>query len=340
MLDRAYFTDIHGAVYIPTKAWNAYQQWRDYSHEVTDRDLGYARNLKINAIRVWMSYEYWLSDKKDFEAKFDDLVSIAFSKGIRVMPSMFECCGREPSKDTIEDRGQFSATAVRSPGTDITEDTAKWSGPCSFIDWFTDTYGNDQRILAIEVTNEPKSVSDHLFALELLKRAKRASKHVPVTLGAQTLFDNIIYKGHIDIYQTHENIHLSEFSLKGVLERAKMVEEIEQIPVWVTEWQQIRTSGIGFCGEHVDKDELRPNHKTMASWFHTYKVGNFVWGLMLKPAYLTGQRSVGTFNGLFHEDGCVYSLDDARAVANDSSLMLEEKHSLPVCFNEVASKSE
>ncbi|MCK9547403.1 MAG: hypothetical protein RBR30_13660 [Tenuifilaceae bacterium] len=340
MIDQSYFTCIQGAVYIPTQAWNAYQQWRDYRHDIIERDLGYAQKLKLNAIRVWMSYEYWVADRSDFEKKYEDLVTTAFLKGIRVMPSMFECCGREPRQEYIEDTGQFTATAVRSPGTVITEDREKWGGPFSFLDWFLDAYGNDHRILAIEVTNEPKTVSDHMFALELLKRAKGAGVEIPVTLGAQTLFDNILYKGNIDIFQTHENIHLSEFSLKGVLERAKMVEEIEHIPVWVTEWQQIRTSGIGFSGEYVDKGELRPNHKSMARWYHTYKVGNFVWSLMLKPAYLTGQRSVGTFSGLFHEDGCVYSLEDARAVANNPELVLEERRSLPICFNEVALKSE
>ena len=42
----------------------------------------------------------------------------------------------------------------------------------------------------------------------------------------------------------------------------------------------------------------------------------------------------------FHEDGSVYSLSDARAVANNPNLKLVEKHVLPDCFDRVAAMSE
>lgn len=340
MLDRSYFNDIRGAVYLGATAANAFQLWRDYSSEIVRRDLGYAKLININAIRVWLSYEYWLTNRDEAEAKFDDFLSIADSLGMRVMPSLFECCGREPTDENILDQDQFTGTAVRSPGTVITKDKNLWNGPFSFVDAIIEKHRNDGRILAFEVTNEPKSNDDHLFAIALLKRAKSACSDIPITLGGQTLFDNILYRDYIDIYQTHENILLSPFQLKGVLERGRMVQEIECKPVWVTEWQQIRRSGVGFSGEPVAKDELRPNHKSMAKYFREYGIGNFVWNLMLRPAYLTGQRSVGTFNGIFHEDGSVYSLEDARAVAGDDSLQLKEKHCMPECFDRVAALSE
>jgi len=50
---------------------------------------------------------------------------------------------------------------------------------------------------------------------------------------------------------------------------------------------------------------------------------------MLKPAYLVPQRNIGTINGLFHEDGAVYSLEDARAVSQNPALKIEEKKELP-----------
>jgi hypothetical protein len=37
----------------------------------------------------------------------------------------------------------------------------------------------------------------------------------------------------------------------------------------------------------------------------------------------------GTINGLFHEDGAVWSLADARAIANDPALELEERPEVP-----------
>jgi DNA-3-methyladenine glycosylase I len=66
-LDSSYFENVRGVVYIPVRAYNAYQMWRDYSGEVTERDFGYAKSLNFNALRLWLSYEYWLEDRKHFE---------------------------------------------------------------------------------------------------------------------------------------------------------------------------------------------------------------------------------------------------------------------------------
>ena len=341
MLTKDYFDEIRGAAYIPVRTCNAYQHWKEYSSEVTERDFSFAGKLNINAIRLWVSYEYWLEDPMKFKASFENLLSIADKKGIRIMPSLFECCGKEPTPEHLVDRDQFTCDAVRSPGTEITEDRTRWSEPFSFLDWFMDEYKFDSRILAIEVTNEPKNTADQILAIALLKRAQSAAGSRPITLGAEVLADNVLYDSYIDIYQTHENMHESEGEFRHILDRSRIIQEINKKPVWVTEWQQIRPGGWGFGeGQKVDKKWLRPRHFTMAPIFQEYGLGNFVWNLMLRPAYLSVPRSVGTFNGLFHEDGSVYSLKDAQAVANNPELKLKENKTLPACFDRVAAMSE
>lgn len=57
---------------------------------------------------------------------------------------------------------------------------------------------------------------------------------------------------------------------------------------------------------------------------------------MLKPAYLASQRLIGTFNGIFYEDGAVYSLEDARAICGNDEFMAIEKKSLPDWVKEIA----
>ena len=58
-----------------------------------------------------------------------------------------------------------------------------------------------------------------------------------------------------------------------------------------------------------------PALATLAPTVYASGAGSFFWSLMVKPAYLMAQRPNGTFNGLFHEDGSVYSLEDYQAVA-------------------------
>lgn len=340
MLSKDYFENIRGAAYIPVRTCNAYQQWKEYDHEIAQRDMGFAKSVNLNAIRVWLSYEYWLENPQKFEENLEDFISTAFEKGLRILPSVFECCGTDPSPETMNCKDQFDCDAVRSPGNAITADRTRWGEPFRFLDWFMEKYKFDERLLAVEVTNEPKNIADHLFAIALMKRAKSSAGNLPVTVGCEHIADNVLYKDVIDIYQTHENMPLSEQYLEHTLTRAKMIEEIDKKPLWVTEWQQIRQGGWGFKGEKINKDDLRPHHYTIAPIMHKFKTGNFIWNLMLRPSYLKEPRAVGTFNGLFHEDGSVYSLEDARAVANDPNLVLPEKHTLPECFDRVAKLSE
>ena len=120
-----------------------------------------------------------------------------------------------------------------------------------------------------------------------------------------------------------------------------MIQTLTEKPVWVTEWQRLRSgASSGFSGTVVDKSQVRPNHAPLADVFRKHNICTFVWSLMLKPAYLTGARNHGTFSGIFHEDGSVYSLEDARAVSGNSELELRENHTLPVCFDRVAKISE
>lgn len=340
MLSDSYFKNIKGAVYIPTRSYNAYQMWRDYSSEIIKRDLNYGVKLGINSLRIWLSYEYWLEDINRVKDRFDDFLDIAYGFGMRVMPSLFECCGREPCLENINDTDQFTATAIKSPGTRIVKDKASWDKPLKFLSWIMDNYRDDNRLLAIEMINEPKTVEDQLFALELLKFANSKKGSIPITTGTNELGANIMFKDYVDIYQTHENFSLSESSLRFHLDIISHIQRVDRKPVWITEWQRMRKSGIGFRSEYVAKDDLRPLHSSMAPIFREYGIGTFVWSLMLKPAYLAGQRKVGTFSGLFHEDGSVYSLEDARAVAGDDSLVLPEKHFFPEMFSKVAKLSE
>lgn len=51
---------------------------------------------------------------------------------------------------------------------------------------------------------------------------------------------------------------------------------------------------------------------------------------MLKPAILPVQRIKAVLNGIFHEDGAVWSLKDAVAISGDKGFQAEERREWPV----------
>ena len=363
MLSQKRYTDFIGANYIPTNAYNAYQQWRDYSPDIAERDLGYARKINVTAIRMWLSYEFWKDDPNEFEKRFESFLKIADEKGILVLPSLFECCGTEPTRENIENTDQLTGSPIRSPGSEIEKDETRWKEPFQFLDWFLDSYRNDSRLLAIEIINEPLFEEDHLFALGALRHARKKKGSVPFTLGAQAPLDNSMYTELLDILQIHENFVMAPNWMRFLLKKLKTNEKILGKPIWVTEWQRIRVCEAGGFTEEMlrnrtlnpntpetekvfsklnvsRKDLVYPSHAELAQLLRECNVCNFVWSLMLKPAYVNLPRLSGTFSGIFHEDGSVYSLEDARAVSGNSELVLPENPTFPKQFDRIAKISE
>jgi len=128
----------------------------------------------------------------------------------------------------------------------------------------------------------------------------------------------------LDIIQFHDNFPSSLEELRSMTKDALALGAKTGLPVWLTEWQRLRTSATGFGHEKISAADRLPDYASMAAAVREYPVGSFFWCLMVKRAYLKGQRLNGTVNGLFWPDGSVESLKDARAIANDPKLQLKE----------------
>lgn len=309
-----------GAIYIPARPYNAYQVWRDYNPEVTRRDTKYAKSLGLNAFRLWLSYEFWLQDRKALQQGFADFLQTCSMRGIKVMPVLFEGDGVEPTRRNLVNADPFTASDVLSPASEIVRDQTKWGGPRNYVDWFMQHFGNDRRLLAIEVHNEPHPFMREIFARAMIEQAARQKGSVPLTVGGMNLRQSLLFlDAGIDILETHKNFPPSakfarEFILQEIINPQKLLKK----PVWLTEWQRIRHGSSGWGSERLAGKEWEPNYASMAPIVRSFPIGNFFWSLMLKPAWLLPQRKKGTLNGVFHEDGAVWSLADAKAISGNS----------------------
>ena len=323
---------IHGAVYVPSNAYNAPQLWKNFNLAETRRDFGYARKIHVNAFRVWASYEFWQKNPEKFQAGFDQMLGVAHDSGIRILISLFENDGVAPTEENMWTTDPKKAFAIQSPGYDIaTGDKSGWEAPRKFVEWFMKRYGNDDRVLAIEVMNEPNvgkggKAGTVPFAQSMFSTAKSLQGTVPLTLGSARIevAKEFIPLG-LDIIQYHMNFPRTTTELVDMTKSALALGQETGLPVWLTEWQRLRTSGSGFGKEKISVDERGTDYASLASTVREYPVGSFFWCLMVKRAYLRGQRLNGTVNGLFWPDGSVTSLKDARAIANDPKLQLKEK---------------
>jgi hypothetical protein len=322
---------IHGAVYVPSNAYNAPQLWKNFSLEETRRDFGYAREIHVNAFRVWASYEFWKMEPAKFQSELDQMLGVAHDNGIRIMISLFENDGVPPTDENMWTTDPTKAFDIQSPGREIAAgDKSGWEAPRAFVQWFMKRYGNDDRVLAIEVMNEPNVGKNGEpgtvpFAQSMFTTAKSMQGTVPLTLGSARIeVAELFIPLGLDIIQYHDNFPPNLEELRTMTEKALALGAKTGLPVWLTEWQRLRTGASGFGKEKITAADRGPDYASMAAAVRGYPIGSFFWCLMVKRAYLKGQRLNGTVNGLFWPDGSVESLKDARAIANDPKLQLKE----------------
>jgi hypothetical protein len=322
---------VRGAIYLPAKPYNAYQMWKEYEQETVERDLTYARDLNLNALRVWLSYEYWLEDRESLASAYEHFLQTAAANGLAVMPVLFEKVGIEPTSENCSNKDPLTAVCVHSPSKEIYENPARYGETAGFVHWFMERYKDDYRQLAIEVMNEPRGKLRLHFAREMFKEAKALQGTLPLTIGCIDIEDNMYFVDlGIDILQHHMNFPKSEIWIHERLTKVVEFGELLGKPVWLTEWQRLRPVSNGWGEAPLADDEWQPDYAPYAIILEQYpQLGLFFWSLMLKAAYLRPQRIKGTLNGIFHEDGSVWSLDDARMISGNPELELEERKEWP-----------
>ncbi len=325
---------VWGAVYVPSEAYNAPQTWKNFNPAETKRDFSYARKLRVNALRVWASYEYWTMDPERFKASFDQMLGAANDNGLRILISLFEQNGADPTPANMWSTDPARAACVHSPARDVSspEHPELWEKPRAFVRWFMENYGNDPRLIAIEVVNEPDD-GMLAFSKSMFTTAKSMKGTVPLTIGSTGLrrAQDFIPLG-LDIIQYHDNFPKNPVEFEKGIQFALAFGKRAGLPVWLTEWQRLRPSGPGWNGAPLPPDQTLPDYASLAGIVQKYPVGAFFWSLMIKRSYLISQRMTGTVNGVFWPDGTVWSLADARAIANDPGLTLDQRMTLPPGF--------
>lgn len=322
---------IRGAIYVPAEAYNAPQMWRDFDPAQTARDFDDAKAIHLNALRIWASYEYWRTNPSKFGQEFDRFLAIAKQHDIRILVSLFENDGVAPTPANMWSKDPKEAFAIQSPGRAIAAGPASgWSEPRRFVQWFMERYGRDDRLLAIEIMNEPNEAGANTptvpFAKAMFTTAKSLQGIVPLTIGTDVIevARDFVPLG-LDLIEFHDNYPQSVDQLRGRIDQALAFGKSAGLPVWLAEWQRVRPGGSGWGAEKVSGSDSGIDYASLAPVVRQYPMGNFFWSLMVKRAYLKVQRLKGTVNGLFWPDGSVASLRDARAIAGDPSLDLRER---------------
>jgi hypothetical protein len=203
-----------GANFIPSTAINQLEMWQaeTFDPATIDRELGFAQGIGMNTMRVFLHNLPWEQDAPGFKQRIEQYLSIADRHHIRTMFVFFDSCWNDnpkPGLQPLPKPGIHNSGWVRSPGSKRLFDSSGWSVLEAYTTDVLKTFGNDKRIIAWDLFNEPTN-SDYMDAsVPLLKAvfawARKANPSQPLTAGLWNdhAMSNAVMLANSDVISFH-----------------------------------------------------------------------------------------------------------------------------------------
>jgi hypothetical protein len=148
-----------GSNYVPADAINQLEMWQADSFDpaAIDRELGWAQQLGMSTMRVFLHDQLWQQDAAGFRQRIDRFLDIASKHGIKPIFVLFDSCWDPephlgPQHPPIP--GVHNSGWVQSPGVAMS-DPSQYPRLEQYVKGVVGAFANDKRVLAWDVWNEP-----------------------------------------------------------------------------------------------------------------------------------------------------------------------------------------
>ncbi len=312
-----------GANFIPSNAINQLEMWQDdtFSLDVIKRELGYAKSIGMNIMRVFLHDLLWEQDAEGLLSKMDAYLSVSDELGIKTMFVFFDDCwkdkfalGKQPEPIPFTHNSGW----IQSPGSAAADDLTQRSRLEKYVKGVMTHFANDKRIAIWDLYNEPGNGAsgDHLtksglrenasmpLLLDVFKWAKEVSPSQPYTVGIWRYTEG--FEDLIDVSLKNSDI-VTFHSYRGKEEMARQIQSIKASangrPVICTEYMA-RHAGSTFA-------DILPLLKEQ-------DVGAVNWGLVsgktqtIYPwnSYTKEDRYTKPFHDVFEKDGSLLAPEE------------------------------
>ncbi len=158
-----------GANFLPSTASNELEMWQAETYDPTtiDRELGWAENIGMNTMRVFLHNLVYEQDPKAFGKRIDGFLAIAARHHIRPVLVLFDSCWDPHPKlgpQLPPVPGVHNSRWVQAPGTDVLQDPTQVPRLEQYVKGIVGTFANDSRVLAWDMWNEPDNGNDSSYA--------------------------------------------------------------------------------------------------------------------------------------------------------------------------------
>lgn len=316
-----------GCDFLPSTAINQLEMWQAATFDTLtiNRELGWAADLGMNTVRVYLHDLLYEQDSTGFYERMDKFLSIASSHQIKPLFVLFDSCWDPfPKLGTQRQPTPFVHNSgwVQSPGIEVLKDSTQHPRLQAYVKSVVGHFAGDKRILGWDIWNEPDNTNGSSYGkvelqgkgnyvypilLAAFKTARSVNPTQPLTAGVWQGEWTPEKVSKIDSMMLAESDVVSFHDYNGP---AKFEERIKSLtpygrPVLCTEYMS-RGNGSTFGGS-------LPIAKK-------YNVAAFNWGLVdgksqtiypwdsWKKKY-TGEPELW-FHDIFRKDGTPYEKEE------------------------------
>ena len=266
-----------GCNFLPSTAINQLEMFQQetYDRETIKKELGWARNLGFNSLRIYLHDLLWRYDQKGFIDRLDNFLDICKGYFIRPILVLFDDCHRpypKIGKQTLPVIGVHNSGWKQSPGVELVQ--AIHEGKDSddevfrlkqYVQGLLDKFSGDERILMWDIYNEPGQFGVGTQSLSLLKLTWEWSQEVRPSQPLTACLDGCV---------GNENIKLNRLNSDVITFHCYEGAKLEQV---IKSHLEIDRPII--CTEYMAR-EFGTTFKFSLPIFKKYKVGCYNWGLV------------------------------------------------------------
>lgn len=277
-----------GANFTPSTAGNQIEMWRaeTFDPACIERELGFARALGFNSMRVFLHDLLWKHDSAGLLERMDRFLALADRQGIRPVFVFFDSCWDPYPRWGAQPRPRphtHNPVWVQSPGVAVLGDPEQQAHLKPYVQGVLRRFGQDPRVLAWDLWNEPDNFDGGVRAtppephnkpalvLPLLRSAFAWAREVnpsqPLTSAVWRQPGNLdsldatkrVQLENSDVISFH--CYAKEAEFRGVLSSLERLGR----PLWCTEYMA-RDGGGQF--------------KPLLEWMRERKVAAYCWDLV------------------------------------------------------------
>ncbi len=181
-----------GANYTPAYAINQLEFWQEetFNLKAIEKEFGYAENIGMNTMRVFLHHTLWKHDRQGFKNRIDQFLTVAEHHGIKISFVFFDDCWNDGYANGIQPipiLGKHNSGWVRDPGTAIHKNPKLMDTLEIYVKDIMTTFKTDPRILMWDLFNEPGNSDQGNKSLLVLnnvfKWAREVNPAQPITAG-------------------------------------------------------------------------------------------------------------------------------------------------------------